>query len=251
MTSLVIVFDLDQTMGYFTQIGILIDSIETILNRKMKLNEIFELFDLFPQIFRKGMMKTFTYLKTKKQNNKKIKIIIYTNNMGPKIWVHNIKKYIESKINYKLFNKTVAAWKVGNIIYEKKRTSHNKRYDDLLDCCNLKKKDKIIFFDDFIHNQMKNDKITYIHNKPYKYDYKFENMINKIFSSKLNKSLKLNSKNALLEEIKKYRYNCMDNKKKFKENEFINHIKLFLKENRKNNSKKKKRKSKAKTQKKN
>jgi len=68
MTSLVIVFDLDQTMGYFTQVGILIDSIETILNRKMKLNEIFELFNLFPQIFRKGMMKTFAYLKTKKQN---------------------------------------------------------------------------------------------------------------------------------------------------------------------------------------
>ena len=39
MTNLVVVFDLDQTIGYFTQIGILIDSIETITKRKLKLNE--------------------------------------------------------------------------------------------------------------------------------------------------------------------------------------------------------------------
>ncbi len=251
MTSLVIVFDLDQTIGYFTQLGVLIDSIETIRNKKLKLDEYFQLFDLFPNIFRKGMMKTFSYLKTKKQKNNKLKVIIYTNNMGPKYWVHNIRKYIESKINYKLFNKTVAAWKVGNKIYEKKRTSHNKRYDDLLNCCNLKKKDKIIFFDDFIHNYMMNNKITYIHNKPYKYDYKFENMVNKIFTSNLNVSLKLNSKNAILEEINKYKYQCTTNKKNFKENEFINHIKVFLKEHKKNNSKKKvKQKKTNKTQKK-
>ena len=38
-------------------------------------------------------------------------MVIYTNNMGPKTWVHNIRKYIEQKLDYKLFNKTIAAWK--------------------------------------------------------------------------------------------------------------------------------------------
>ena len=238
MTNLVVVFDLDQTIGYFTQIGILIDSIETITKRKLKLNEFFKLLDMFPLIFRKGIMKTFELLKLKKKDDNKVKVVIYTNNMGPKTWVHNIRKYIEQKLDYKLFNKTIAAWKVGNKQYEKKRTSHNKRYDDLLNCCNLKKRDKIIFFDDFIHNHMMNNQITYIHNKPYKYDYKFENMVNKIFSSKLNVPLKILSKKALLEEIEKYKYKCNFDKKVFKENEFITPIKLFLKENKKNNSKK-------------
>ena len=253
MTNLVVVFDLDQTMGYFTQLGILIDSIETITKRKVKLNEFFKLLDMFPLIFRKGIMKTFQLLKSKKMNDNKVKVIIYTNNMGPKTWVHNIRKYIEKKLNYKLFNKTIAAWKVGNKQYEKKRTSHNKRYDDLLNCCNFKKRDKIIFFDDFIHSHMMNNQITYVHNKPYKYDYKFEYMINKIFLSKLNVSLKLSSKKSLLEEIGNYEYKCNFDKKIFKENEFINHIKLFLKENKKNNSKKIKKikRRKNKTQKKN
>ena len=189
MTNLVVVFDLDQTIGYFTQIGILIDSIETITKRKLKLNEFFKLLDMFPLIFRKGMcVCVFDLLKLKKSDDNKVKVVIYTNNMGPKTWVHNIRKYIEQKLDYKLFNKTMCSvWKVCVCKqYEKKRTSHNKRYDDLLNCCNFKKRDKIIFFDDFIHNHMMNNQITYIHNKPYKYDYKFENMVNKIFSSKLN-----------------------------------------------------------------
>ena len=67
MTNLVVVFDLDQTIGYFTQLGILIDSIETITKRKVKLNEFFKLLDMFPLIFRKGIMKTFELLKLKKK----------------------------------------------------------------------------------------------------------------------------------------------------------------------------------------
>ena len=51
----------------------------------------------------------------------KIKVIIYTNNIGPKSWVFNIKKYIENKIQGKLFDKIIPAWKVNNIIYEKKK----------------------------------------------------------------------------------------------------------------------------------
>ena len=93
---------------------------------------------------------------------------------------------------------------------------------------------------------MMNNQITYIHNKPYKYDdYKFENMVNKVFSSKLNVPLKILSKKALLEEIEKYKYKCNFDKKVFK-NEIINPIKLFLKKNKKNNSKKNKKRKKEK-----
>ena len=38
--------------------------------------------------------------------------------MGPKRWVHRIRKYIEHKLNYKLFDRTIAAWKVRGEIYK-------------------------------------------------------------------------------------------------------------------------------------
>ena len=34
-------------------------------------------------------------------------------------------------MNYKLFDRTIAAWKVGKVIYEKCRTSHRKSVHDI------------------------------------------------------------------------------------------------------------------------
>ena len=49
------------------------------------------------------MIQLFKYLNLKKKN-KWLKVMIYTNNNGPKSWTYDIKHYIE-KINYKLFDK--------------------------------------------------------------------------------------------------------------------------------------------------
>ena len=156
--QLIIVFDLDKTIGYFEQLGIIVEIIEKNIKIILRLKEFFKLLDLFPKYFRNNMMKVFEYLKHKKKTMK-LKVIIYTNNIGPKSWVFNIKKYIEDKIKFKLFDKVIPAWKVNNICYEKKRTSHNKRYDDLLRCAKLKKTDKILFFDDYIHQHLKHENI--------------------------------------------------------------------------------------------
>ena len=247
MSNLVVVFDLDKTIGYFTQIGILIESIEKIIKRDLRQKEVFVLFDLFPECFRKGIMKTFQYL-TQKKKTQKIKVMIYTNNIGPKSWVYTIKKYIENKLNYGLFDRTIAAWKVDNVVYEKLRTSHNKRYDDLLKCGKLKKTDKIIFFDDYIHYHLNHTNVTYINNKPYQKDYLFVKMINKIYKSPLKIILKNASKKELLHEIKQYNYK---EKKypKISETSFLNEIKSFLKNNKKNYTRRKKRRNKGKTRK--
>ena len=68
--------------------------------------------------------------------------------------VHHIRKYIEHKIGYKLFDRTIAAWKVGNVIYEKCRTSHSKSVRDLVRCSSVKISDKICFLDDQQHPKM-------------------------------------------------------------------------------------------------
>ena len=116
---LVFVFDLDKTIGYFTQIAVFMEGIQEYIGRKLKLNEFFKLLDLYPEIFRPDIFDIFQYLKHLKSKKKCVKVLIYTNNIGPKSWVHDIKKYIEHKLHYKLFNRTIAAWKVGKKVYEK------------------------------------------------------------------------------------------------------------------------------------
>ena len=58
---LVIVFDLDKTIGYFEQLGIIVDLIEKNIKRILKLNEFFILLDVFPNYFRNNMIKIYKY----------------------------------------------------------------------------------------------------------------------------------------------------------------------------------------------
>ena len=82
------VFDLDKTIGYFTQIAIFLEGIEDYLGRKLKLKEFFKLLDIYPEIFRPDIFTIFKYLKTLKKKNKFVNVLIYTNNIGPKSWVN-------------------------------------------------------------------------------------------------------------------------------------------------------------------
>tara|TARA_B100000963_G_scaffold76770_1_gene64801 strand:+ start:85 stop:879 length:795 start_codon:yes stop_codon:yes gene_type:complete len=188
--KLVIVFDLDQTIGYFTQFAIFMEGLESYIKRKLKRDELFKLFDLYPQVFRPKMMELFKYLERIKKKNKWLKVMIYTNNNGPKSWTYDIKHYIEKKLNYKLFDKIITAWKVNGKIYEKCRSGHEKSYKDLKNCAKfIKKQDKIYFLDDQPHPYMKHENITYNHLTGYKYDILFEKMCNSFLKSKLSKIL--------------------------------------------------------------
>ena len=61
--NLVFVFDLDKTLGYFTQVAIFIEGVEHYLGRKLKKNEVYKIFDLFPEMFRPDTMNILKYLK--------------------------------------------------------------------------------------------------------------------------------------------------------------------------------------------
>ena len=180
-----VVFDLDKTIGFFTQIAVVMEAVEDVLGREMKLQEFFDFLDVYPHVFRPDMFKIFNYLKKQKKRNKELKVLIYTNNIGPKSWVMNIRKYIEKKINYKLFDKVIPAWKVGKEIYEPNRTTHNKTYRDLLRCGKLSKNYKVLFLDDLEHEQMRVDKVTYLLVKKYRYDERFEKLVDTLMKSKI------------------------------------------------------------------
>ncbi len=180
MTKKCVVFDLDKTIGYFTQIALLIEGIEYHLKREITVHEHFQVFDLFPEIFRPNIFKIFKLLYKNKKRNKSFKVMIYTNNMGPKSWTHIIKKYIERKLNYKLFDHVVCAWKVGHTIYEPCRTTHNKTYNDLLRCSGLYNY-KFCFIDDQYHPHMLHNDIKYLRVTDYKNDLLLENMIRRLY----------------------------------------------------------------------
>tara|TARA_B100001063_G_scaffold247357_1_gene293184 strand:+ start:11286 stop:12068 length:783 start_codon:yes stop_codon:yes gene_type:complete len=243
MKNIAFIFDLDKTIGYFTQIAIFMEAIEDFIKRPLKIKEFFNLLDTFPKIFRPDAFSIFNYLKELKKKHNYVKVLIYTNNMGPKSWVHNIRKYIEHKINYKLFDRTIAAWKVGKEVYEKCRTSHGKSVNDIINCSLIKKGDKICFLDDQRHDQMIHKNVDYLFLYPYKFDYEFEKMISKFLSSSLKTLIKKEKHHEFKKKIMTfskhspygYRYieRTAKNPQNYDRKEILKYLKLFFKTNKK------------------
>jgi len=257
--SLVFVFDLDKTIGYFTQIAIFVEGIENYLKRKLNKKELYKIFDIFPEIFRPDIMSIFKYIKNVKSKLKCVKVMIYTNNMGPKSWVYDIKNYIESRLKYKLFDRTIAAWKVDNKIYEKNRTTHEKTVKDLLKCGNIKSTANIVFLDDINHHYMKDKSVKYIKVRAYKHDIKFNLMSNKFLKTPIGKLVKKSEHEKFKKKMLifsrddplgfKYTISNISSRKNYKK-EILSQLKSFVKENKHNISKKRRRKRKNKTKKK-
>ena len=166
-----IVFDMDETLGSFVQLGIFINILEDHLYREVTTQEFNVIMDLFPLYQRPNIITILQYLKKKKEEGKCNKIYIYTNNQGPKSWALLIKQYFEYKINYPLFDKVIHAYKVNNIQVEKHRTTHNKSVNDFFKCTDLPKNSKICFLDDQFHPHMLHPNVYYLHLKEYHYYY--------------------------------------------------------------------------------
>jgi hypothetical protein len=167
----IIVFDMDETLGCFVQLGIFIHILESHIHRQITSQEFNIFMDMFPLYQRPNIIGILHYLKKQKQQGKCNKIYIYTNNQGPKSWSLLIKQYFEYKLNYPLFDKVIHAYKVNNIQVEKNRTTHNKTIKDFLNCTNLSKNIQICFLDDQYHPHMLNPNVYYLHLKEYHYYY--------------------------------------------------------------------------------
>jgi hypothetical protein len=152
-----VVFDLDETIGYFDQI---IDIMNyTKINKKQ---DIFELFTIFPQIFRTNVFDIFQYLVRLKKDKKIKSVILYSNNNNDS-FIKYIIDFIHQKINYSLFDTTISL----NQTYNK-----NKNKRDLLLYSNglINDKSSICFIDDKEYNDMKDVKY-YIKCEAYRYVY--------------------------------------------------------------------------------
>ena len=179
----IVVFDLDETLGCFVELFIFISAIEAELNKNLSSTEFYNLLDVFPVFVRPKIFTILKYLKEKKEKNNKIQVMIYTNNQGPRSWTIQIKDYFENKLNYKLFDKVICAFKVKGKQIEMCRTTHNKTITDFLRCTQMPKDTKICFLDDQYHEEMKSENVYYINVKPYYYNMEFKEMAERYYDN--------------------------------------------------------------------
>jgi len=163
----VVVFDLDETLGCFVELGMFCDAIEKYYKKKLTTAEFHEIMDLYPEFLRPNILKVLTFLKEKKQKGDLYKVYLYTNNQGPKSWSEKICLYLEKAIGYKLFDKIIGAWKVNNKIVESTRTTHDKTLADFFRTTKLPSNTEICFVDDLYHHHMNMPNVYYVNIVPY------------------------------------------------------------------------------------
>jgi len=237
----IVIFDLDETLGHFAELGSFCDVIETYNNKNLNFKEFYNIMELYPEFLRPNIINILLFLKNKKKNHECNKIIIYTNNTGPKRWAEYIKKYFEKKIDYKLFDRIINAYKIGGVQIEPERTSHEKSIDDFFAITGIPQNSKICFIDDQYHDSMNRDSVYYINIKPYTHHLPFKILINRYINN--------NPKLANKEQFYNYAFNKLklyDHSSDYKINisdshqitgkMLLNHINKFFKIFRINNS---------------
>ena len=192
-----IVFDVDETLGYFSQLGSFIDAI-SFYNKDFS-GSIFERFneilDLFPEFVRPKMIEILKYVHEKKGSGTCGGVFIYTNNQGPRTWVQHIAKYFDYKVGNverndrndgaKLFDKIIAAYMINGKVIEPGRTSQNKTYDDLLRITGISNQAEVCFVDDLNHPDMRHENVLYLNVKPYVKTLSTDEMIRRYLKSPL------------------------------------------------------------------
>jgi len=187
----VVVFDLDETLGYFGELGRFCNLLDEYYKNPNKSYSIFnELMDLYPEFIRPNIMNILKYLLQKKKENKCQAVMIYTNNTGGRKWAEHIKGYFEHKLTSKIFEQIIAAFKINGKVVEINRTSHEKCVDDFFRCTRLPPDIEICFVDDIFHPKMSNDNVYYIHVKEYKHMLPSNEMLNRYLNSPLSNDMK-------------------------------------------------------------
>jgi hypothetical protein len=150
MSEKIIVFDLDNTIGFFEQFIYILNCISS---PDISYNY---LFDLFPECFRPNIFEIFTYLLQQKKNDKIKGVLLYSNNNND-AFVKKVIEYIHYKLNEPLFDCIITK----EHPYRKVKVKH---MDDLIDCSNgvITFLSKICFIDDKHHASMITEQVFYI-----------------------------------------------------------------------------------------
>jgi hypothetical protein len=192
-----IVFDVDETLGYFSQLGSFIDAL-SFYNKDFSgsaYERFNEILDLFPEFVRPKMIEMLKYIHEQKVSGTCSGLFIYTNNQGPRSWVQHIAKYFDYKVGNverndrndgaTLFDKIIAAYIINGKVVEPGRTSQNKTYDDLLRITGISNQAEVCFVDDLNHPDMRHENVLYLNVKPYVKTLSTDEMIRRYLKSPL------------------------------------------------------------------
>lgn len=178
-----IVFDLDETLGHFSQLYTFLNLVQGYLKRKFKKEEFFEMLDLFPEFLRPDIINVLKRIVQKLENKECYSVMIYTNNNGPKFWCEYIIAYFHYRLNYKIFGHIISAFKIGNKKIELRRTSNEKSYKDFINCTQLPDTTQVCFIDDQHYSKMEHENVVYIHINPYIRNILFRTMAIKYYNN--------------------------------------------------------------------
>jgi hypothetical protein len=182
----IVVLDVDETLGYFVELGIFCDALTTTAwnaDTSAQYAHFNQLMDAYPEFLRPNILDLLRFLKLKKEANECCGVMVYTNNNGPREWVEHIIKYMESKLGGRLFDQIVAAFKVNGKLIEMGRTTHDKTYEDLLRCTKLPSNVEVCFLDDQMHSQMEHGHVYYINVKPYVHQLSVQTLVDRFIQS--------------------------------------------------------------------
>ena len=181
----IVVFDLDETLGYFTDLGEIYDALSKQMGGRIDQKTFNHLLNTFSHYKRPGITAILRYLKKQKIRKRCDKVMIYTNNQGPSSWAMHIRKYFDDELGYPLFDQIIAAFKVGHKQVEVCRTSHSKTVSDFIQCTKLPVDTRICFLDDQYHPDMVSDDVYYIRLGPYSYHYTKQEIMNGLATSRI------------------------------------------------------------------
>lgn len=186
-----IAFDLDETIGSFSDFY----SIWARLEPSMKTQPIFEeILDLYPEFLRVGFFAILRYVFMKQESGNCLPIYIYTNNQCEDIsWIYKLVDYLESRVfpgkTVKLFARPIFAFKIKGKVVEKNRTTHEKTYKDFVKCSMLSTSSELCFIDDLYHKKMKHPRVYYIQPPPYVHSLSHKEVVDRFLESDVHRKL--------------------------------------------------------------
>lgn len=210
MKQKVVVFDIDETLGNFSQLSIFGHVLEDYFNKPDATYRYFnDLVDLYPEIIRPSMVRILDYIRKKKNAGICNKVMIYTNNMGPTKWISCIREYFETKLrdtassssatgglaiipplfDHTIKPKTEYSADIHSQKHEQQlypeRLTKDKTVSDFIRCGRLPRDIEICFLDDLQHPKMVDERVYYIKLQPYHSYIPFEMFVVRFLNSAL------------------------------------------------------------------
>jgi hypothetical protein len=188
---LAIAFDLDETIGSFSDFHSIWARLETHMKTQQTFNDIME---LYPDFLRVDILSVFIYIRAKQESGHCLPIYIYTKNQCEAVnWIYQLIHYIEFKISpeapYQLFARPICAFQIRGKQIEKSRTTHEKTYSDFVKCSRLTPSQELCFIDDVYYKKMKNRRVYYIQPPPYVHSVPYREVVDRFLKSDVYKRL--------------------------------------------------------------